>query len=397
MLLQLGYIRRTSLLIIAVIGIAGAIWFVRSFATVTPEQVMSTLFDVSAPTRYAFVSDADQSRVAVVDLLERRQVSTLNLRAKPDFWALSATQGQLLYGTYDDDVIYMHDVVDHNEQQLNLPHPIQAWQYNDVHHWLFVWGSGKVSRIDISSNNIETVNSGITTLDGMLYDAFLQKLWLIDGDHGQLIAWALTEAEQTPTLYQYALASGAHDFAPLASTPDGLYLLIGFADDKERFQLKLWDMTTSTWVNESFLLHQSPLVRPYAGARGRYLWSFSQDGKGLRIDAATPHLVEAVKTSVTGVNSIATGWLDQRLLVAGESIAAIYETKTLGSVAEIALPAAVHDVFITADSKMALLAIAGTEALYMLEMKEGKLVKLSLNGIANPGKVIMGASATLCH
>ncbi|MBV7435563.1 hypothetical protein KRX19_11085 [Cardiobacteriaceae bacterium TAE3-ERU3] len=397
MLTYFRQFRRISLPIFAIIGIAGAVWFMRSFSAVTPEQVMSSLFDVSAPTRYAFVSDKNKASVAVVDLLEHRQVSTLTLQAPPYFWALSATQGKLFYSAYDDTVVHIHDVANHNEQQLNLPHRIQAWQYSDAHHWLFVWGDGFVSRVDIISNDIETVDAGVAVLDGMLYDAFLQKLWLIDGEHNQLTAWALTEAEQNPTLYHYPLSVGAHDFAPLTSTPDGLYLLIGFADENNQYQLKLWDMTIAAWVEKPFLLHQSPLVRPYAGARGRYLWVFAQDGQGLRIDVASPHLTEVVKTSVAGVKHIATGWLDQRLLVAGESNAEIYEAGSLNRVAQIALPSTVQEVFITADSKTALLTVDGTPFLYAIELKGGGFSELELGGIANPDKVIMGASATLCH
>lgn len=143
MLSHFRYINRASLLVAAAIGIAGAIWFVRSFATLTPEKVMSSLFDVSAPTRYAFVSDADKPSVAVVDLLERRQVTTLALQAQPDFWALSASQGKLLYSAYDGNAVYVRDVVSHDEQLFRLSHAVQAWQYNDAHHWLFVWGDRK--------------------------------------------------------------------------------------------------------------------------------------------------------------------------------------------------------------------------------------------------------------
>lgn len=397
MLTRFSHIRRTGLLIVATIGMAGAIWFVKSFATVTPEQVMNSLFDVSAPTRYAFISDADKPSVAVIDLIEQRQVTTLTLQTQPDFWVLSADQGKLLYASNGYNQVYIRDVVSHDEQQLNLSHPIQSWQYNDAHHWLFVWGDGMVSRIDIVSRDIETIDSSVMNLDGLLYDAFLQKLWLIDGEHGQLTAWSLTEAEHKPTLYHYPLPEGAHDFAPLASTPDGLYLLIGFADKSGQYQLKLWDMTTAAWIDKTFLLDHSPLVRPYVGARGRYIWVFSQKGNGLRIDAIPPYLSEPINTSITVVKNIATGWLDQRLLVTGESSAVVYDAESFSRVAQVDLPAMVGEVFITADSKTALMTIDNTPVLYALRLKDGMLTELTLKDIAHPDKVIMGASATLCH
>lgn len=396
---KISKLSRVILLLAALVGVLGATLFIRHFSTVTPEQVMTSLFDVSAPTRYALVR-GDDLQMAVVDLVEKRQVSTVTLKAVPDFWAMSAARGQLFYASKGASQIYARSMVDHKEYSIELPHSVDVWQYNDTHQWLFAAGDGYATRINVSNNAIETIETGIHSLQGMFYDAFLQKLWFVvhsDDGKNALLSWVLTSANQKEALVRYPLPNDWHDFAPLSSTPDGLYLLIGAADKDDEYQLGLWDLTGGSPQMDIIHIGHDPLVRPYAGARGRYIWAISDKGDGRRIDSAVPHMTASVSTQLEKVQSIATGWLDQHLLIAGEKAAKLIKTDTLEPVESTSLPGEVLDVFITADSKTALVIIAGQKRLFALSMRDGSLDSMPIEGVTQPSAVIMGATATLCH
>ncbi len=79
----------------------------------TSERVLTDLFNMDAPTRYVFVSDASSPRIAVVDLLSQAQVSTIATQAVPDFLAINQLSGKLAYAQLDSRTLYLYDLATH--------------------------------------------------------------------------------------------------------------------------------------------------------------------------------------------------------------------------------------------------------------------------------------------
>lgn len=169
------------MLVIAVMGIVGAVYFARSFATLTPERVMQALFDVSAPTRFAFVSDRRSNHVAVVDVLAGQQVTTLALDAHPDFWSLSATSGLLLYAAQDDAAVLLYNTVNHSKRSIPLAHDIRHWQYNDAQQLLLVADDHALSVVHLADGQVRHFADVAQGIERMFYDAYLQTVWFISG------------------------------------------------------------------------------------------------------------------------------------------------------------------------------------------------------------------------
>ena len=98
-------------------------------------------------------------------------------------------------------------------------------------------------------------------------------------------------------------------------------------------------------------------------------------------------------------NLYATGWLDTRLIAVGERLKTwnLYAPAQAQEQDEQPLPAASRALFITADSKTALIISADTPTLTAYDLRDGGLQSIALSGIAHPHNLIMGAGNTLCH
>ncbi|UJF25400.1 hypothetical protein L0B52_04435 [Suttonella sp. R2A3] len=383
--------KKTTLLIAALFGfiaLAAAWFFLRD---VTPDQVMSELFDLNAPTRFAFVSEAEEKTVTVVDVIQGQSIGQLALDATPDFWALSAASGQLIYAPQGSKQVYFYDTTTHESQQQTLDMAVEHWQYHDGDRRLFYADQQSVAVLDMVDKRIERIPEPLNDIKTIFYDGFAQVLWVLDKGSPSLVAWSMDDNLQTA----YPLPEDWQDFSPLAITPDGRYLIFAAANQQGIYQAVFWSLserqvaaTVGQWT--------SPILQPYVDSNGRYAWLFSEEGKGLRV--AVDDLSDVVDVPQTGqsLSVVASGWLDQRLLLAGKSLD-LQSSKDFQTIDQQTLPGTVQTVFITADSKTALLTVHGEAALYAYGLRDGTLKRLELPYIDAADKVIMGASNTLCH
>ena len=121
---------KKTLLLLATLTCAAALYLGYHYSkTLTPETVLQQLFDMNAPARYAFVSDTDAPKLAVIDLESNRQTSLLELAQPARNLTIHKTLGLLAYndgGT----TVTIRQLGDHSEKNHQLPHPVTRLQFD---------------------------------------------------------------------------------------------------------------------------------------------------------------------------------------------------------------------------------------------------------------------------
>ena len=308
--------------------------------TLTPETVLQQLFDMNAPARYAFVSDTDAPKLAVIDLETNRQTSLLELAQPARNLTIHKTLGLLAYND-GGDRITIRQLGDH----------ISAW----------------------------------------LYRPLARQLWILD-DSPALYRYSLNEQNQQ----RYPLPDDWHDLTAAAISPDEQNLLFGATTASNQHLGINWNTETATIAQQIPLT--APLVQPYIDNNGQLYLYISRDGNGHIIPRNDPAAAQTIYAP-NPTDRYATGWLDTRLIAVGQSLKSwnLYAPAQAQEHDEQPLPAATRALFITADSKTALIVSDNTPAITAYDLRDGGLQTIALSGIDHPQNLIMGAGNTLCH
>jgi len=142
----------------------------------------------------------------------------------------------------------------------------------------------------------------------------------------------------------------------------------------------------------------APLVQPYIDNNGQLYIYIDRNGNGHLVPRNQPDAIQTIRAP-NPTDRYATGWLDTRLIAVGNRLKTwdISDPDKAQEQDEQALPAATRALFITADSKTALIASDGQAAITAYDLRDGGLQTIALSGITRPQNLIMGAGNTLCH
>ncbi|MDO5091712.1 MAG: hypothetical protein Q4D61_09205 [Cardiobacteriaceae bacterium] len=379
---------RDGLLAAAALAVVGGLFFWSR--QTTPEQVAAVLFDMNVPARYVFIGDTNASRLASVDIESGALVGELPLQAVPRLLAVNKHHGLLAYADESARQIFVRNLATHAEQVFALPHEAAGMTFDSDTPRLFVHGATAFSQLDVSSASLQTFD-GFSVLRSLHVEPLTRDIVLLDGGAREIKHISLYENE----ISTFPLPQGWQDFTASALSPGGDYLLFGVYDAVQAQHLGVvWRSDDQSWQTYPMA---APLLQPVTDNNATALFFLDKSGQGLRIDAADFANVRPFATAEKP-SRLALGWLDQHLLVAGENALYLLDSATLQPLAQTPFPGAAHDIFITADSKTALLTAQGSRDLLLYDMRDGGAVRaVALGEAAQPGAVRMGAGYTLCH
>lgn len=379
--------RREGLLAaLALAVVAGLYFWTRE---TSPEQVAAVLFDMHLPSRYIFVGDASAPRVAAVDKDDTKLVAALALERVPRAMAIDPYRGVLAYASARDMNVFLHDLASHDEKKAIFPHDVQELALADGGTYLFAYGREAVSALEMQNHALHTVR-GLANVRSGHIDAAAGRVVLLDEGDKSIKQWLLGN----DALSAIALPTSWQDFTASALTPGGEYLLFGVYDAQEKRHLGIvWDLQGQIWRSYAM---SAPLLRPLSDNHAAALFFIDEAGQGVRVDAENLDDFLVFET-VKQASHAALGWLDSRLLVAGEAEIQVHDSVSLQTLAVRAFPGPARDIFITADSKTALLTAVGSRDLLLYALRDGSEVAVALGESAQPAAVVMGASYTLCH
>lgn len=356
----------------------------------TPEQAAAQLFDMNVPTRYVFVGDAAASRLASVDIESGTLAGDLPLQAVPRQMTINKNHGLLAYADGEARQVAVRDLATHAEQVFALPHEVAGMAFDSDSAHLFLYGKEALSLLDAQSGSLQTIE-GFAEIRSLHFEPFAREIVLLDGGAHAVKRVQLPGQE----VITAKLPETWQDFTASALSPGGEYLLFGVYDAAQSRHLGVvWRSADEGW--EVYPM-SAPLLQPFTDNNAEAFFFMDESGQGLRVDARNPGDVRSF-ASVDKPSRFALGWLDKHLLVAGESEVRLHDSTTLEVLAQTPFPGAAQDIFITADSKSALLTGKRSRDLLVYDVRDGGEIRgIALGNIEKPAAVMMGAGYTLCH
>lgn len=367
---------------VVALGVAAGL-FVWSRQT-TPEDVAKTLFDMNLPTRLAFVADSGAARLAGVDVTDGAQV-VLDLQGRARHMALDKVRGVLAYAGGGEQV-FLHHLTAHTGQGVILPHSARELLFDAESGDLWVRGEQALSVLDARGVLRHTLKR-FGRLHGVHLNQVARQVVVLD----EGAVWQLSLAGEV--LQRHALPAGWTGFTPSALSADGGFLLFGVYDMRKNQHLGVVWQADGRF--QTYAL-SAPLLRPLADNGSQWLFFVDENGQGLRVNARDLQQGRPFET-VRNARRMALGWLDAQLLVVGEGEMVLHDVRSFAGEKTMTLPGKVNDVFVMADSKTVLLTVQGSKGLFFVDMREGGLREVALEGIAQPDAIAMGATYTLCH
>ena len=382
---------KKPLLFLATLVCAVALYIAYQYSKgLTPDTVMQELFDMNAPARYAFVSDETAPKLAVIDMDSLQQTSLLDLKTPARRLAIHKTDGLLAYSD-GSDTITIRNLADHSESTQRVSYPVTRLQYDADSAWLIASGDDRLTLLDSRSGE-QRLLEGYGHIQAWLYSPLSQQLWILD---------------DTPALYRYhpgdqnqiryPLPADWRNLSAAAISPDDQHLLFGAESGDGQPIAVDWAIDKGEIARQTPLT--APLVQPYIDNSGQTYVYIDQKGGGHLINQTVPDTLQPF-TAPNPTDRYATGWLDTRLLVTGSQLHN-YDLSDPAAPPRLMddkpLPGRTRALFITADSKTALLTHQGSHDISVYNLYDGSLRSVPLTGITAPENLIMGAGNTLCH
>lgn len=356
----------------------------------TPEEAAARLFDMNVPARYVFVADASAPRLVSVDMENSALVGELPLQAVAQRMAMNKHHGLLAYADDKAQQVFVRDLATHAEQVFALPHEVAGMAFDSDSAHLFLYGKTALSLLDAQDGALQTLE-GFAALRSLHFEPFAREIVLLDGGAPAVRRVQLPGQE----VITAALPDSWQDFTASALSPGGEFLLFGVFDAARGQHLGVvWRSADQGW--ETYPM-SAPLLQPFVDNNAEAFFFVDASGQGLRVDARDPGKTAPFAT-LDKPSRFALGWLDRHLLVVGEAEARLHDSATLDMLAQTPFPGAAQDIFITADSKTALLTAGNSRDLLVYDIREGgKMRAVALGSAEQPAAVMMGASYTLCH
>lgn len=381
------------LMVIIAAGLALFYMLSRSAADISPEQVMKTLFDLNAPTRYAFISDAASKRVSVVDIYAKNVIDTIELKEIPEAFVISPRQKLMAYAAKGGKTLHLRHLTSHEERSLDLPHPIEQLFFHYSKQLLVAAGDHSVSLVNSETPQVlETLDSFQAPIR-INYASLLDTVWLSESATG--------------TLYQLRIDEDGHFQVPRRFVLDAQERRLGqpmLSSDSNFIALAAHDLGEG-WIfdiQSEKLLYRYPvggeMTLPLIDAGSIHSIFMNREGRGVIVASAAPEAPHFVQ-SLPNVQVLATGWIETRLLVGGDQGIELIDLNDEHSIRILPVAQGLRDLLVAADSKTVLYTEQQGAQLriHSLNLKNNAPVESVDLPLQQPNFIKMGVSNTVCH
>lgn len=385
-------IKNKVLLILTILGFAGIYFASQWLKDLTPEQVMSELFDMDVPTRYVFIADAVQPKIAVVDLLSNQQVSALDTKVTPELLVINRAYAKLAYALAGERTVYTHNITSHEIDEYTVDFPIERLSFNPHTTDAIVIGRDRLLIIDTADWSKQTLLDGFIDIRSVHFSPLSNQLWLLDAGQQAVYSYDLAGGAVPE---KFALSASWQDFSMSALSPNGEYLLFGVLDSADKVhKVVLWHTATAKVVSTQAL--QAPILQPFIDIGSRYFIAIDAAGNGVKIVGAEMDKPLFFNTVASPTVS-ALGWIESKLLVGGVGELTLHNMSDMSTAAQLSLPGTMQALFVTADSKTGLFTQSKRASLGVFAFGDGELTEITLELVSTPKHIIMGVGNTLCH
>lgn len=335
--------------------------------------------------RWAFISEQDTTRVAVVDTFEFKLAGYLKLKAVPTQMEVSDVQDLLIYIDGKSPKVYSFDLVTHSNTEMSLNYIPTDIVFHSDGAQLAVAGPDQIDIIRPLKQEHVTSISGVKSPFSMIFDNGGYNLYISEQQSGRTLVYRNHDGKQS------SFQMGTGNISPLTLSPDARLALVS---DYKSDSVVVHDLFNEAPYS-TYAMDAKPW-RPYVSSDSEHMVFVSEDGKAKVINTWSGELVNEFKLG-HAPRSIRTGWLETIGIVESLQSLSIFELAGDSPALQVPLATPLHDVVVVSDSKTLFATQQNSSSLFIYDIRSQTPRPTIDTGLTTPLLLAMGITNTICH
>lgn len=363
---------------------------------VLPQQIHQVQVNLNVPVRYAFMTVKDKPKLMVFDTYTSEAMNILPLKTTADLISVSRLGGYLAYAKRGGRRIYLMDLETYANDEIALDSGIEQLSADSSGRWIIYATQTKVYQINRKDKKVikEIPVMGEVSLTFMPNG---ESVILAELNSGRIRQFSFIDNAVNE------LVNVGQKISPVSIMPDDQAFFFNSGG-----QLYRYDLVNTALMQSNV---STPRYRPYISSDNRNLLVLSQaDGQSPTLMTLNPKDLTLIKSYplpnvqplAENDSVIATGWLDQVAIVAGQKAVYLVDLSS-GEVKTVMLFGQIIDMVVQSDSKMLLLDTLNTKEYHAkpnfvtIDLRQQILTTATAWQIDQPMRIVMGQTNTLCH
>ncbi len=368
------------------IGRYGLLWLSSCLPFFTYAVTASSQPFYTDGARWAFITDAATTNVAVLDTFEDEIVDYRQFQTIATDIAVSDVQSILVYIGANDLNLYVWDLSNDEQWQIPLPMQPHAIKFHGDGALLAIAGDEQVVLLEPLTQKMV---HQIPDLQGPLslnFTADGYRLMITSLVDGKTTIW-LVHHNRLETL-QMGKGTAVTDITLSPDTRLGMVSEIGTK------QVHIWDFSSrKDW---RWLTFDAPIARPYVTSDSNHLVFTSSNGEISIMHGYSGEWISRFQTE-PGVAQIRTGWLERIGVVEGPSGYFVFNLSAEPAPVHFPTQGSALDLVVISDSKSLFATNQGSKAISVLDLRSVSARAPIMTALEQPNRIAMGLTNTVCH
>ncbi|MFI3247462.1 MAG: WD40 repeat domain-containing protein [Ferrimonas sp.] len=345
-----------------------------------------TVMDYSSGNRWAFITDAAQPQLAVLDTFQEVIAEYRPLAVIATDIAVSDADNLLVYIGADDRRLHLWDLHNDSQWSVMLDFQPRSIKFHRLGQLLAVAGDQQVVLIEPRSQKIVHTIADLMRPLSLNFSADGYQLLISSQRTGQTHAWRLHDAQLTT----WQLGHGG-PVSDIILSPDARLAMVS---DLSHNQVHIWDMQAGQdW---RWLPFSAPVQQAYVTSDSQHLLFSSQAGEIGIVHGQTGEWISRFQTDV-GSNQLRTGWLERVGVVATPSALVVFKLAPEPEPSRFATAGPVHDLVVVSDSKLLFASTANSTNITVLDLRLVSSRPEISTRLTQPNRIAMGRTNAICH
>lgn len=364
-----------------------------------------------APTRYAFVADRISPFISIVDIISGTYVDSLYIGMRPQVMEMARDDSMLAAASIEVSGIYFYNLKTRESHLMRLPSPVFQIMFVPQSKLVAVGMRDQVGMIDYENFTLKLFSkrfdsdrrqTPLNTYYSLLFSSFSRTFWVLDEDKPRIFKKVGEDEPDSPWQeidFSGRIKSGsglgigvasAEDYLLAMTTDDGSEGLVYYPDE---------DRVISTGPMRTVGTTNEPMLMPYIDAYTKHVIFADVEGNVALFELEKDR-EKAQRFRVDfSPRVIRTGWLESTWILGGDKGLMFQSFDDPSDRKVFRFPAEVMNIWVTGDSKTALVSIDEQRAqLFPYDIKTRELRDpIRVKGVGMASLIRMGSNNSICY
>ena len=335
--------------------------------------------------RWAFISDHNTTKVAVIDTFNFTYVDEIELKAIPTHMEVSDVQDLLVYTDGKTSQVYVYDLVKKTHWSITVSGIPNDLAFHSDDAQLAVAMTNKIEVIKPFKKEYVTTIEGIESPFSMNFDNGGYNLYVSESNTGNTLVYRNHDGKKS------YISVGKGPVSELTLSPDARLALTSQYSDNS---VVIWDLSMGNEMGH-YAFDSTPW-RPYVSSDSEHILLASKNGKAQVIESWGGEIVKEFTLSGEP-QSIRTGWIEQIGIIESRKTLDIFDLTDKEPATSVPLSNELGDVVVVSDSKTLFATQRNSSKLFVYDIRSKKRLSEIDTKLQAPKLLAMGITNTVCH